>query len=207
MHAQWARTHGLTYRYRMLFNSSRICTADPVALNYILTHSDKFPKPELTRKFLVDLLGNGVLVAEGADHRRQRRVLNPCFSPQSIRDVMPVFYDKAEELREKLLGLIEDDSEGIASPTPAVKEDTVAGGRKIDVMRFLGMCTLDVIGVAGFSYDFKALSQPKNELAEAFSKMFSAGQQFNAVAIMQAFVPGMGKIVSSVDRSDKGDDS
>jgi hypothetical protein len=198
MHAAWAEEHGLTFRYKMLFGQPRINVADPVALNYILSHSDSFPKPELTRKFLVDLLGNGVLVAEGSDHKRQRKVLQPSFSPQSVRDNLPVFYDKAEELREKILALIEDDPDNIASATPAKKEDLVHGGRKIDMMKFLGMCTIDVIGIAGFNYDFKALSQPKNELAEAFSKMFSAGQNFSVMSILQAFVPGASRIVSPV---------
>lgn len=180
----------------MLFGAPRVCSADPVTLNYILSHHDMFPKPALTRKFLTDLLGDGVLVAEGTTHRRQRRILNPSFSPQSIRDVIPVFYDKAEELREKLLGLIEEDPLNTASPTPASKEDAISGGRKIDVMKFLGQCTIDVIGVAGFNYDFKALSQPKNELADAFTKMFSAGQSISFMSILQAFVPGASKIVS-----------
>lgn len=196
MHAEWAEQYGPTFRYQMLFGGPRVCTADPVALNHILTHADSFPKPALTRKFLVDLVGDGVLVAEGATHRRQRRVLNPSFSLQSIKNVLPVFYDKAEELREKLLALIEDDPHNDAAPTPPKPEDVVRGARKIDVMKFLGMCTLDVIGVAGFNYDFKSLSQPKNELAEAFREMFSAGQNFNFVGVLQAFVPYADRIVS-----------
>lgn len=186
----------------MLFGQARLCTADPVALNYILSHHESFPKPELTRKFLIDLLGNGVLVAEGAEHKRQRRILNPCFSPQSIRDVLPVFYDKAFELREKMLAIIEEDPMGEASPTPTSKEDMVVGGRKMDVMKWLGKATIDVIGIAGFNYDFKALSQPRNELADSFSAMFSSGQNFTAMAIFQAFVPGASKIVSDLYLAD-----
>jgi cytochrome P450 len=180
----------------MLFGAPRVCTADPVALNYILSHHDSFPKPELTRRFLTDLLGSGVLVAEGTAHRRQRRVLNPSFSPQSIRDVLPVFYDKAIELREKLLGIIEEDTNGDAAPSPMQESDRVLGGRKIDVMKFLGQCTIDVIGIAGFDYDFKALSQPKNELADSFNAIFSAGANFSAMSIIQTFVPGASRIVS-----------
>lgn len=67
-------------------------------------------------------------------------------------------------------------------------------GRKIDVMKYLGQCTIDVIGIAGFNYDFKALSQPTNELADAFSKMFAAGQSFSGMAIIQTFVPGASRI-------------
>lgn len=196
MHAEWTDTYGPTFRYRMLFGTSRVCTADPVALTYIFTHVDKFPKPGLIRQFLVELLGNGVFAAEGADHRRQRRALNPCFSPQSIRDILPIFYDKSEELRDKLLRLIEDDSEGIASPTPVAERDAVPGGRKIEVMRFLGMCTIDIVGPAAFGYEVRSLSQPDNELFDAFSTLVEVGQDFNAVAVLQTFVPYMDRIVS-----------
>ena len=33
-----------------------------------------------TRGFLQQILGEGVLVAEGADHRRQRKIMNPLVS-------------------------------------------------------------------------------------------------------------------------------
>jgi hypothetical protein len=88
-------------------------------------------------------LGNGLLVAEGADHKRQRRVLNQCFSQQAIKDLVPIFYDKAEELSEKLLGLIEEDPENEAAPTPTKPEDQQPGGRKVDIMKYIAMCTIE----------------------------------------------------------------
>lgn len=187
MHKQWKEEYGPTYVVPVLFGNLRLTTTDPVALNYILNHDDQIPKPGITRTFLGNMLGNGVLVAQGADHRRQRRVLNPSFSPQSIRDCEPVFFDKAEELKDVLLALL-DDPTG-AAPTPAQPCDVVQGGRKVDVMKFLGMCTIDVIGLAGFNYDFHALSEPKNELAEAFRNMFTAGQSTTPLSLIQALVP------------------
>lgn len=198
LHRAWTKQFGPTFRYHLLFGETRICTSDPVSLNFILSHSDMLYKPALTRKILSDMLGSGVLVAEAADHRRQRRVLNPCFSLQSIKDVMPVFYDKAEELREKLLGLVEDDPLSIAAPTPTLEGDAVLGGRKIDVLKFLSLATIDIIGIAGFDYDFKALSQPENELAKAFSNMFLLGQSFDAAGLLQALIPGADRLVSDL---------
>lgn len=101
------------------------------------------------------------------------------------------------ELREKLLGLVEEDSEGNAALTPTSKEDMVSGARKIDVMKYLGMAAIDIIGLAGFNYDFKALSQPSNELADAFTNMFQAAQNFTGMDIIQAFVPGASRLVRS----------
>ncbi|WVF65346.1 hypothetical protein IAT40_000072 [Kwoniella sp. CBS 6097] len=196
-HGRWMKVYGSTFRYRIILGTNRFFTADPVALSYILGHGDMFPKPERTRKGMEDMLGNGVLVAEGHDHKRQRKVLNPSFSPAAVRGMVPIFYDKAYQLRDKFFSLIESDPEELAktgeilSPTPPKDIDVVPGTKKIDVLSWLGKATLDVIGLAGFNYDFRALEDPKNELAEAYRKMFGASMEITVGAIIQALVPFM----------------
>ncbi|OCF32427.1 hypothetical protein I316_05853 [Kwoniella heveanensis BCC8398] len=196
-HGEWMKVYGPTFRYRIILGTNRFFTADPVALSYILGHGDLFPKPERTRKGMEDMLGNGVLVAEGHDHKRQRKVLNPSFSPAAVRGMMPIFYDKAYQLRDKFFSLIEGDPEDlgtngeILSPTPPKEIDIVPGTKKIDVLSWLGKTTLDVIGLAGFNYDFRALEDPKNELADAYRKMFGASMEITVGAIIQAIVPFM----------------
>ncbi|TXT04309.1 hypothetical protein VHUM_04196 [Vanrija humicola] len=177
-HDEWVAEYGHTIRYTMMFGENRIVTTDPVALGYILQHSYEFIKPPRTNEFLVRMLGNGVLTAEGDVHRRQRRVLNPAFGPAAIRDMSPVFYDKAYELQRKFNTFIEDEAAADAD-----------GARKIDIMRYLGQTTLDVIGVAGFNYDFKTLSERRNPLAEAFNEMFQSGTRITALGILQNFFP------------------
>lgn len=110
--------------------------------------------------------------------------------------MIPIFYDKAYELKAKLLGIISDDETEQASPTPCIKEDEVEGGKKIDVMKYLGKTTLDVIGIVGFSYDFKALSEPHNELSEAYSKMFQASMDANFWDFLRGAIPLVNKLVS-----------
>ena len=193
-HNKWVKQYGPTLRYRIIFGTVRFFTADPVALAYILGHPENFPKPALLRKNLSEIVGDGVLIAEGADHRRQRKMLNPSFSAAAVRDMAPIFYDKAYDLKAKMLHLIEDESIE-ASPTPVAPEDKVAGGKKIDVSRYLALFTLDVIGSAGFDYEFGGLSQDNNELADAYRTMFSAGQSWSILVVLQALVPGFGKIV------------
>lgn len=108
-----------------------------------------------------------------------------------------MFLDKAYDLKDKFMSLVNDASVE-ASPTPATKEDTVPGTRKIDVMRYLAQATLDVIGLAGFNYDFRSLSttEGENELAEAYRNMFQATQSIDTFAIMQAFIKPLRWIVS-----------
>ncbi|KAL1407956.1 hypothetical protein Q8F55_004753 [Vanrija albida] len=191
-HDEWIAEYGHTIRYTMMFGETRIVTTDPVALGFILQHSYEFIKPPRTNQFLERMLGNGVLTAEGDVHRRQRRVLNPAFGPAAIRDMSPVFYDKAYELQRKFNTFIEDEAAAdadVTSPTPAKDVDRVPGARKIDIMRYLGQTTLDVIGVAGFNYDFKTLSERRNPLAEAFNAMFQSGARITVMGILQNFFP------------------
>lgn len=112
-----------------------------------------------------------------------------------------MFMDKAYELKDTLNHIVNDTSIE-ASPTPPVPGDVVEGTRKIDVMRYLAQATLDVIGLAGFNYDFRSLSvsEGKNELAEAYRNMFQATQTIDKMAILQAFVKPLRKIVSSLPR-------
>lgn len=193
-HALWAKEYGSTFRYSTIFNLQRFYTEDTTALAYILSHSDLFQKPSQTRKGLADMLGNGLLVAEGHDHKRQRKVLNSSFSPAAVRDMVPIFFEKGYQLRDKMLAMIDDESIECA-PTPTLESDKVPGGRKIDVMKYLAQATLDVIGIAGFDYDFNALTDPKNELAEAYREMFALGQSLTFMAVFQALVPGARLIV------------
>jgi hypothetical protein len=147
-------------------------------------------------------LGNGVLIAEGADHRRQRKILNPSFSQAAVRDMVPMFMDKAYELKDTLMVMINDDSIE-TSPTPATKIDVVPGTKKIDVMRYLAQATLDVIGLAGFNYDFRSMSisEGPNELAEAYRNMFQATQSIDTLAIAQVFIKPLRWIVSGTENS------
>jgi cytochrome P450 len=189
-HEEWFDTYGHVIRYKFLMGGMRLSSVDMGFIGYVLQHNDDFIKPVRAQEMLERLLGNGVLVAEHTAHRRQRRVLNPAFSPAAIRDMTPIFYDKSYELQRKLIELIDEPSPtDQASPTPAKAEDVVKGARKIDVMRYMGATTLDVIGLAGFDYDFNALRDNKNELAQAFRDMFSAGMGISAMNVLQNFIP------------------
>ncbi|KAG8889125.1 hypothetical protein FRB98_005740 [Tulasnella sp. 332] len=159
VYEEWVAQYGPTFQYRGLFLSRRFFTLDPKAVAHIVNHSYDYPKPSEFRNLLTEALGKGVLVAEGSDHRRQRKIMNPCFGLAQIRDLMPIFYAKAFELRDVWLSQVTDDSEE----------------QEVDVLQGLSRATLDVIGLAGFSYDFNTLAKGEtNELAKAFHELLVA---------------------------------
>ncbi|ODN76875.1 hypothetical protein L202_05462 [Cryptococcus amylolentus CBS 6039] len=170
----WLAAHGPTLRYNILLGMSRVLTIDTTAISYILSHPDLFPKPVHGRAILGDMLGKGW-----------------CFSPNSIKGMAPIFFDKAYELKIRLLGLIDDDAESQASPTPPLEQDKQPNGRKIDMLKWTGKATLDVIGLAGFDYDFQTLEGGENELAEAYREMFEIGMGMSAMSVIQGLFPAL----------------
>lgn len=87
-HTQWTAEYGPTHRFHSVFGTIRLYTADPGGLSFILQHSDDFIKPERSNRTLKEMIGDGILTAEGADHRRQRKIMNPAFGPAALRYVV-----------------------------------------------------------------------------------------------------------------------
>ncbi|TFK45671.1 cytochrome P450 [Heliocybe sulcata] len=172
----WLREYGPVVRFTGILNSNRVLTLDTRALNHVLT-SPIYEKPADARQHLARVIGPGVLVVEGPEHRKQRRVMAPAFSPGHIRDMTDIFLDKAAQLRDIWMTQITESGEAAAT--------------RVDALSWLGKLTLDVIGMAGFGYDFDAL-RPKdtpNELSEAFSTMFGGPPSFRLLPFLQAWVP------------------
>lgn len=154
--AAWLAEYGPTFRTNAgIFNAPGVVTTDLTAIGHLQRNPDLFIKPPTQTRMLRRLAGDGVLMAEFHDHRRQRRILNPAFSPAAIRDMIPVFYAKAAELRDRISAVIEEDAKHDASPTPPKAEDIIPGARKLDMGKYLTELAFDVIGLAGFDYDFK----------------------------------------------------
>ncbi|KAG9003824.1 hypothetical protein FRB93_010840 [Tulasnella sp. JGI-2019a] len=173
VHEEWATLYGPTYQYRGFLLARRFFTIDPRAVSHMMNHSYDYPKPSDIQEILVELLGRGVLVAEGDVHRRQRRIMNPCFGAAQIRELVPIFNTKAFQLRDIWLHQISEHSE--------------ESGYEIDVFKGLSQVTLDIIGLAGFNYNFNALVEGEtNELARAFNDLLAPTTSFQILPFLQS---------------------
>lgn len=184
---RWVTEAGApTVRYQELLGGQAICTVDPVAAGHILQHSATFVKPDYRVRLFGRVTGMGVLLVEGEAHRRQRRVLNPAFSQSSLRDMMPIFYRKAYELGGMMSAWIADGRRDLA-PTPVDDADALPGTIKLDVSSWLQRLTLDVIGLAGFGYDFDTLNGGSSILSQSFHTMMSESQKARPGLILHNF--------------------
>lgn len=101
---------------RRLFGVEHIIVNDPRAVRHVLAgNAANYERPVIVRRQLRPGLGRGVLMAEGDAWRRQRRIVAPPFTPQSVNRLMPHFNAAAETLlraceggRANLAALLQD---------------------------------------------------------------------------------------------------
>jgi hypothetical protein len=94
-----------------------------------------------SRRLIEWLIGCGVHGAEGNAHKRQRRVAAPAFSIQNMRAFVPLMFNKGEELKDRWMGLIQEQAVGDSQKNPT--------GIQLDVCHWVSRATFDVIGLAG----------------------------------------------------------
>lgn len=78
---------------------------DPAAIRHILqTNMANYVRPMASVRPVKPLAGDGVLLSEGTEWRRQRRMLAPAFTPASVGSLLPHFHAAAEGLVQRLQG-------------------------------------------------------------------------------------------------------
>jgi len=197
IHPDWAAA-GATGRYLSLMALERIYTFDPAAVRYIFNKVDEFERPAEARDVLGRTMGRGSLVAvNGAQHRRERKVMDPAFSTTAIKDMVPAIHDKGAEFVSLLARFVnEDDLEQYATPIPPKPQDRVPGKRKVDVLGLMGRLTTDVIGKVFFAHDFECLTTPEgSDLMHGFDKLIDATHKIAPIFEIQNSIPLLDKIV------------
>ncbi|KZS96665.1 cytochrome P450, partial [Sistotremastrum niveocremeum HHB9708] len=201
LHAKWVEEYGPTMSYKGVLNSGRFYTHDTRAVSYVLSHTDIFRKPEQIQFVLGRILGKGVLFAEGEDHKHQRRMLNPAFSNQHIRELTEVFFTKALELRDTWHTQVLESAESTDSSTLS-SSPTGPASININAVPWLSRVTLDIIGLAGFDYAFNATNPEGMDdgLQKAFKTAFGGVARFDAWGLLVAWFPALRKIPTKRER-------
>ncbi|KAK6343674.1 hypothetical protein TWF730_011263 [Orbilia blumenaviensis] len=147
---------------------------NPKLLAEVLTsQSYIFVKPQFFR-FSLRLLGNGILMAEGDEHKRQRKILIPAFHPRHLRSLFPLFWTKTREM----VDLITAEIQASDAPDPIV-----------DFNSWGSRCTLDIIGKAGAGIDFNAMKDPENDLFKIYQKVFTPTTGQLWIGILNLIMP------------------
>ncbi|KAJ7051515.1 cytochrome P450 [Mycena amicta] len=175
----WRKEFGPNFLFHGMFSVSELHTADLKALNHIIAHSDIYRRAEVNRDITRRLMGESILFAERDQHKRHRRVMNPAFGVAQIKAITEIFVDKAVQLCD-LWG------------SQIAQQGGVEGQGTVEVLSGLRKMTLDVIGRAGFGYEFNALEEGKpSELNRAFTDLFHSPHSnlYGTVRLSQSMVP------------------
>ncbi|KAI0806656.1 cytochrome P450 [Fomes fomentarius] len=134
-----ADTYGPVSVLSSILGRRLILVHDPKALNNILIKDYEFLQKGLAPSTSFNiLLGPGVLTAHGAQHRRQRKLLNPVFSAKHLRDMTHIFYGVAHRLKMAIKSRLPSDG----------------SAEVLDMNAWNGRTTLEMLGQAGLGYSF-----------------------------------------------------
>ncbi|KAF8906659.1 cytochrome P450 [Mucidula mucida] len=166
----WLAEHGPVVTFSCLFAKRSLLTTDTLAVNHVLQHAYRYRKPDNWH----DLVREGLHVVDGSQHKRQRKVMDSAFTTSHLRALTATFLNKSTQLRDVLT------AKCAASSNGAFQTDTGTWLNKI---------TLDIIGLAGFNYDFDSLHSngAKNELAETFAQIVSIPKPTASFRFLQEF--------------------
>lgn len=158
---------------------------DPAALYHVLV-KNPYSYHNAASKLLQDVLGPGLIVSEGDVHKRQRKLVNPAFSPAQIGRLDKIFESVAREVRRARPSLLDPwrartDPSRVDPPallpqlteriraqvTSAAAPDSKTPSCELNMPPLFTRATLDILGLAAFAHDFETLKGREDELSQA----------------------------------------
>ncbi|GET00322.1 cytochrome P450 [Rhizophagus clarus] len=184
---KWIQKYGKVIKYHGLFNQPTLIISDTKIIQDItLNQVYEFIKPPHVLADAIAMAGRGLVFSEGEDHKRQRKMMNPAFVHNNVKEMVPVFTRVASILK----GLIEDKLN--------------QGESEINLTPHISKATLDVIGLIGFNYEFNSLTS-SNELADAYEALMNPPNSVLRIFIsyFSNFVPFIRDLPIDINRQFK----
>ncbi|TBU29268.1 cytochrome P450 [Dichomitus squalens] len=147
-----------------------IYTYDPKVMHTVLIKDvESFPKITSAYTDVTLLLGPGLLTTDGAQHRKQRKLLNPVFSIAHLRGVSHIFFDINHRLRNAI-----------------GKRLCMEEWRVLDMNGWMARTTLEMLGQAGLGHSFDNFQQDSTDsYGESLKSFFPV---FSRIPFLRVFV-------------------
>ncbi|KAK0204382.1 cytochrome P450 [Desarmillaria ectypa] len=157
----WFREYGTAFRGAAPYGQSVLVLGDPKGLQHVLHGSGyRYTKPLDSDYNTSMLFGRGLATVAGSTHQRHRKVMNPAFSAAQLRTFLSLFQRSAKKFSGKLIDVVEE------------------GQSSINIAPWLGKLTLDIIGESAFGYQYGALDDENNKLANILNNLFYNSELF-----------------------------
>ena len=139
---------------------SRLVLTTPETLAEVLnTKAYDWVKPAPARRFLARVLGDGLIVVEGREHKLQRKGVAPAFSGKNIRELVPTFWSKTRHFTDAVADQMKLES---------TSEKGLRKGR-IEINQIAQRITLDIIGKAALGKEMDTVIDANDELAQQYA--------------------------------------
>lgn len=116
---------GLIHFRDVVGRSYLLATNHKALLDVMSTNTYDFEKPTRFRNFLARIIGFGLILSEGAAHKKQRKALNPSFNIKNIRALYTLMWSKT--------GLLLDELESEMKQNPMEGTSLEEGAGKIEM--------------------------------------------------------------------------
>jgi cytochrome P450 len=153
------------YGYTYLFGFGpiiRLVVAEPDLLADIFsrTNAQNYMKPPIVNTAFSPIIGEqNLLVAEGKEHERARRMLNPAFHHINLKSMVSIITDQTAKTIEELFSTSSSDQKD----KPPV-----------DIQIQLNALTLSIISSSAFGSGFETITNAKEILCRTFGEVLEA---------------------------------
>ena len=158
-------------RYLGIFNQERLLLTNSDGVRDVLvTNPYHFHKQRAQKIHLEPVLGKGLVFVEGDTHKFHRKQMSPAFSAKCIRDCQPIFWKKTMEIVDIFGRQINHQSCQPQSkdghPRQDLEKASIRDKDRLGVVEVhdpVSRAALDIIGLAGCSFDFDSVKKDENQ--------------------------------------------
>ncbi|KFA69086.1 hypothetical protein S40285_08235 [Stachybotrys chlorohalonatus IBT 40285] len=152
-----------------------LVTKPRLLADILVHHPYDFIKPKPTTRFLRYVLGDGLIIVEGDQHKFLRKNTMPAFNFRHIKDLYPMMWRKAELL------------------TTVLRQQDLGSGEEsvvVDLSTWASRVTLDIIGIAGLGREFNTLKTPTDPIQNIYEELLEPSSEKLAYAFL-SFIIGI----------------
>ncbi|CAG8771037.1 5055_t:CDS:2, partial [Racocetra persica] len=174
------KQYGGIVRFHSLLNEPNLLISDQKLIQQVLLSYD-YPKFHMSKTIVKEIFGEGIVIAEGNSHKRQRKVMTPSFAFANVKEMAPTFVQAGHKLKDIWIKQIGNKVE-----------------ERITITELIPKITLDIIGLVGFNYEFNSTTSG-SELSQAYTSII--GQNYSPLYLsLIRFFPFIRKLPTSYNK-------
>ncbi|KIM75166.1 hypothetical protein PILCRDRAFT_79346 [Piloderma croceum F 1598] len=159
VYEEWAEQYGGVFCTPIALGMTQVILCDPKAIQHFYSKETYGYIQNAISRFLINnMIGKGLLWAEGDNHKRQRKTLTPAFGTASIQKLIPIFFDLAYKVKEAWDALLESSE----------NDKAVIDMHAADLVRIVAILSTN-IGTGSFSHDFGTLQHQHSTITKVFT--------------------------------------